>query len=185
MDPILQFIAFGLWTFACIVVGAVLGYLLRYTIEHKDSKPVCYGSMRNVQCSGKGSKPAPRNSNQAQRGATPRPSDGDKPDGVTDDDLNSNMGFEVMSDDAAPTPPVPMTTMSPPPPAYDQARPRGGFTERGCNIPMYYTDTEGTRIHTRPDCQGLRTVAQGGRRVKDIKLKKTCSWCCNGVVVIP
>ena len=177
MDPILQFIAFGLWTFVCIAVGAVLGYFLRYTIEHQDSKPVCYGSKAGY-CSGKGSKPASRNSNQAQRASTPRPSVGE----TTDDDLNSNMGFEVMSDDAAP---VPTTTMPPPPPVPDAPRRRGGYTDRGPNVPMYFTDTEGTRIHTKSDCQGLRPASQGGRRIKPLTVKNTCSWCCGGVVVIP
>ena len=177
MDPIIQFIAIGLWTFACVVFGAVLGYFLRYIMERRDSKPVFYGSKAG-QCSGKGSKPASRNANQAPRSPTPKPSGGE----TTDDDLNSNMGFEVMSDDAAP---VPTTTMPPPPPVPDEPRPRRGFTERGPNVPMYYTDTDGTRIHTRMDCQGLRTVAQGGRRVKNITFEKTCSWCCGGVVVIP
>ena len=184
MDQILQFIAFGLWTFACVVVGAVLGYLLRYTTEHKYNKPVCYGS-KPATCSGKGSKPAPRNSNQAKRGSTQRPADGEMTPGMTDDDLNSNMGFEVMSDDAEPTPPVPMTTMPPPPPAQEQPRPRRGFMERGANIPMYYTDTDGTRIHARQDCRGLRSVEQGGRRIRNIVFKRTCSWCCNGVEVLP
>ena len=188
MDPILQFIAFGLWTFSCVVVGAVLGYLLRYTMEHKNAKPVCYGS-KPASCTGKGSKPAPRNSSQAQRGATPRPSDGEMTPGMTDDDLNSNMGFEVMSDDASPPSPVPETTMPPPPPpAHSDPRPRRavrGYTERGSNIPLYYTETPGTRLHTRQDCKGLLTVANGGRRIKDLSYKRTCSWCCEGVVIIP
>ena len=173
-----------------MVVGAVLGYILRYTMERndrKDDKPVCYGSLHRAgqgQCfTGKGSKPAPRGSNSAQRGSTPQPHDGTK----SDDDLNSNMGFEVMSDDAEPTTTVPETTMPSPPPVHIEPRPRAGrghYTERG-NVPFYFTDTDGTRIHTRQNCQGLRTVAQGGRRVKPLQLKKTCSWCCEGVMIIP
>ena len=157
-----------------MVVGAVLGYILRYTTERNDRKdakpaPVCYGH------SGKGSKPAPRGSNSA-RGSTPQPRDGN----ASGDDVTSNLGFDVLSDDA-----IPETTMPSPPPAHDEPRPRGGYTERGPNVPLYFTDTDGTRIHTRQNCQGLRTVAQGGRRVKDLQMKTTCSWCCNGVVIIP
>ena len=190
MDPIIQFIAFGLWTFVCMVVGAVLGYILRYTMERndrKDDKPVCYGSLCRAgqgQCiTGKGSKPPSRSSNPAQRGSTPKPRAGN----TSDDDLNSNMGFEVMSDDAEPTPPVPETTMPSPPPVHTEPRPRANrhhYTERG-NVPFYFTDTNGTCIHTRQNCQGLRTVAEGGRRVKPLETKWTCSWCCDGVMVIP
>ena len=181
MDPIFQFIAIGLWTFGCLIFGAVLGYLLRYTMESRDSKPVCYGSKAG-QCSGKGGKPASRSASQAPRPATPRPLAGE----TTDDDLNSNMGFEVMSDDAAP---VPETTVPPPPtPDPREIRHRrimGGYTDRGPNVPMYFTDTDGTRIHTKSDCKGLRPASEGGRRVKPLTVKSTCSWCCGGVVVIP
>ena len=180
MDPIIQFIAFGLWTFVCLVVGAVLGYILRYTTERNDRKdgakpaPVCYGNQR----SGKGSKPSPVCSNST-RGATPTPRDGN----TSGDDATSNLGFDVLSDDA-----VPETVMPPPPPPVDTApRPRANrhyYTERG-NVPFYFTDTDGTRIHTRQNCQGLRTVAEGGKRVKPLKTKSTCSWCCDGVMIIP
>ena len=179
MDPIIQFIAFGLWTFVCIGFGAVMGYFLRYTMENKNTKPICYGSQG--KCSGKGIPQGQKGSKPAPRGATPPPRD------TTDGDLDSNMGFEVMSDGPAPERRVPQTTM-PPPPAHEEPIPRsrrGHFTERGPNIPMYYTDTYGTRIHARRDCPGLRDVEHDGRRVKEIEVKKTCSWCCGGVLVIP
>ena len=177
MDPIIQFIAFGLWTFVCMVVGAVLGYMLRYTMERNDRKdakpePVFYGQ------SGKGSKPAPRGSNST-RGSTPQPRDGN----TSGDDATSNLGFDVLSDDA-----VPDTTMPPPPPpVHAEPRPRANrhyYTERG-NVPFYFTDTNGTRIHARENCQGLRTIAEGGRRVKPLQTKWTCAWCCEGVMITP
>ena len=177
MDTIIQFIAFGLWTFVAMLVGAALGYLFRYTMERDDRKdakpsPVCYGQ------SGKGSKPAPRGSNST-RGCTPQPRDGN----TSGDDATSNLGFDVLSDDA-----VPDTTMPPPPPpVHAELRPRANrhyYTERG-NVPFYFTETDGTRIHTRTNCQGLRTVAEGGRRVKPLQTKRTCSWCCEGVMIIP
>ena len=156
----------------------MLGYFLRYTMERsnrKDDKPVCYGSAHR---SGKGGKPPPRGASSAQRDTSLPPRDGN----ASGDDVNSNMGFDVLSDDA-----IPETTMPSPPPVHTEPRPRanrGHFTERG-NVPFYFTDTDGTRIHTRQNCQGLRTVAQGGRRVKPLQLKKTCSWCCEGVMIIP
>ena len=178
MDSILLFIALGLWTFVCLGVGAVLGYMLRYTMERSaradaKSEPVCYGK------SGKGcSKPPARCSNSHRRASQQR-------DGHTSgDDTTSNLGFDVLSDDADP---VPETVMPPPPPpVHDAPRPTRNhhYTERG-NVPFYFTDTDGTRIHTRQNCQGLRTVAEGGRRVKPLKTKSTCSWCCDGVMVIP
>ena len=178
MDPIIQFIAFGLWTFVCMVVGAVLGYILRYTMERNDRKdakpePVFYGQ------SGKGSKPAPRGSNST-RGRTPQQYDGH----ASGDDATSNQGFDVLSDDADT---VPETMMPPaPPPMHDAPRPTRNhyYTERG-KVPFYFTDTNGTCIHTRQNCQGLRTVAEGGKRVKPLQTKWTCSWCCEGVMIIP
>ena len=179
MDSILLFIALGLWTFVCLGVGAVLGYMLRYTMERSaradaKSEPVCYGK------SGKGcSKPPARCSNSHRRASQQR-------DGHTSgDDTTSNLGFDVLSDDADP---VPETVMPPPPPpVHDAPRPTRNhhYTERGPNVPFYYTETDGTRIHTRTNCQGLRTVAQGGKRVKPLKTKSTCSWCCDGVMIIP
>ena len=178
MDSILLFIALGLWTFVCLGFGAALGYMLRYTMERSaradaKSEPVCYGK------SGKGcSKPPARCSNSHRRASQQR-------DGHTSgDDTTSNLGFDVLSDDADP---VPETMMPPPPPPmHDAPRPTRNhhYTERG-NVPFYFTDTDGTRIHTRQNCQGLRTVAEGGRRVKPLKTKSTCSWCCDGVMVIP
>ena len=179
MDSILLFIALGLWTFVCLGVGAVLGYMLRYTMERSaradaKSEPVCYGK------SGKGcSKPPARCSNSHRRASQQR-------DGHTSgDDTTSNLGFDVLSDDADPVPETPMPP--PPPPVHDAPRPTRNhhYTERGPNVPFYYTETDGTRIHTRTNCQGLRTVAQGGKRVKPLKTKSTCSWCCDGVMVIP
>ena len=178
MDSILLFIALGLWTFVCLGFGAALGYMLRYTMERSaradaKSEPVCYGK------SGKGcSKPPARCSNSHRRASQQR-------DGQTSgDDTTSNLGFDVLSDDADP---VPETVMPPPPPpVHDAPRPTRNhhYTERG-NVPFYFTDTDGTRIHTRQNCQGLRTVAEGGRRVKPLKTKSTCSWCCDGVLIIP
>ena len=178
MDSILLFIALGLWTFVCLGFGAALGYMLRYTMERSaradaKSEPVCYGR------SGKGcSKPPARCSNSHRRASQQR-------DGQTSgDDTTSNLGFDVLSDDADP---VPETMMPPPPPpVHDAPRPTRNhhYTERG-NVPFYFTDTDGTRIHTRQNCQGLRTVAEGGKRVKPLKTKSTCSWCCDGVMVIP
>ena len=178
MDSIFQFIALGLWTFVCLGVGAVLGYVLRYTMERSDrkdakSEPVCYGK------SGKGSKPAPRGSNSI-RGRTPQQHDGH----ASGDDATSNQGFDVLSDDADT---VPETMMPPaPPPMHDAPRPTRNhhYTERG-KVPFYFTDTNGTCIHTRQNCQGLRTVAEGGKRVKPLQTKWTCSWCCEGVMIIP
>ena len=179
MDSILLFIALGLWTFVCLGFGAALGYMLRYTMERSaradaKSEPVCYGK------SGKGcSKPPARCSNSHRRASQQR-------DGQTSgDDTTSNLGFDVLSDDADPVPETPMPP--PPPPVHDAPRPTRNhhYTERGPNVPFYYTETDGTRIHTRTNCQGLRTVAQGGKRVKPLKTKSTCSWCCDGVMVIP
>ena len=178
MDSILLFIALGLWTFVCLGFGAALGYMLRYTMERSaradaKSEPVCYGK------SGKGcSKPAARCSNSHRRASQQR--DGH----ASGDDTTSNLGFDVLSDDADP---VPETVMPPPPPPmHDAPRPTRNhhYTERG-NVPFYFTDTDGTRIHTRQNCQGLRTVAEGGRRVKPLQTKWTCSWCCEGVMIIP
>ena len=178
MDSILLFIALGLWTFVCLGFGAALGYMLRYTMERSaradaKSEPVCYGK------SGKGcSKPPARCSNSHRRASQQR-------DGQTSgDDTTSNLGFDVLSDDADPVPETPMPP--PPPPVHDAPRPTRNhhYTERG-NVPFYFTDTDGTRIHTRQNCQGLRTVAEGGRRVKPLKTKSTCSWCCDGVLIIP
>ena len=179
MDSILLFIALGLWTFVCLGFGAALGYMLRYTMERSaradaKSEPVCYGK------SGKGcSKPPARCSNSHRRASQQR-------DGHTSgDDTTSNLGFDVLSDDADPVPETPMPP--PPPPQHDAPRMTRNhhYTERGPNVPFYYTETDGTRIHTRTNCQGLRTVAQGGKRVKPLKTKSTCSWCCDGVMVIP
>ena len=161
-----------------MVVGAVLGYMLRYTMERNDRKdakpePVFYGQ------SGKGSKPAPRGSNST-RGRTPQQHDGH----ASGDDATSNQGFDVLSDDADT---VPETMMPPaPPPMHDAPRPTRNhhYTERG-KVPFYFTDTNGTCIHTRQNCQGLRTVAEGGKRVKPLQTKWTCSWCCEGVMIIP
>ena len=185
MDTVFQFIALGLWSLGCIMVGAVLGYLFRYTTERKDSKPICYG--KSGGCTGKGANTISRNSSQAQRhAAAARASTGHTSDAITEDDQNSNLGFEVMSDDAEPAPPVPSTPMPPPAPAPGpQMQRRRGFMERGANIPLFYTDTPGTRIHTRADCRGLRTVQEGGHRVKMITTKSTCALCCNGVEVLP
>ena len=178
MDSILLYIALGLWTFVCLGVGAVLGYVLRYTMERSaradaKSEPVCYGK------SGKGSKPATRCSN-SHRGRTPQQHDGH----ASGDDATSNQGFDVLSDDADT---VPETMMPPPPPPmHDAPRPTRNhhYTERG-KVPLYFTDTNGSCIHTRQNCQGLRTVAEGGRRVKPLETKWTCSWCCEGVMIIP
>ena len=106
------------------------------------------------------------------------------------------MGFDVLSespDTSAPAPPVPETIMPPPQPHPDdfgsrvgrRSTARNGWLDRRANVPMYFTDTAGTRVHTRTDCHGLRDRQSGGNRVKPLQTKETCSWCCGGVMVVP
>ena len=66
MEPIFQFVAFGLWTALCFAFGAVAGWLVRYCMETKAYTP---------PKSGEGSKPA-RNSARNKKGpASPDDSD--------------------------------------------------------------------------------------------------------------
>ena len=49
MEPIFQFVAFGVWTAICFVFGAAAGYLVRYCMEAK--------AYQTAKMSGKGCKP--------------------------------------------------------------------------------------------------------------------------------
>ena len=202
MDAIFQFFAFGVWSIICFAIGIAAGYLVRYCMEDKDGTPICYGKMYKTAMTGKGCKPksnAPPGGQGTKGGhgrATgkgsdyPDGSDSDQDHGTSDHrhELDSNLGFDVVSeppDTSAPAPPVPETIMPPPQPHPDnfdfrrRDSARNGWMDRRPNVPMYFTDTEGTRVHTRADCRGLQN------RKKDLQMKQTCSWCCGGVMVVP
>ena len=190
MEPIFQFVAFGVWSTICFVFGAAAGYLVRYCSEAK--------SHQALKMSGKGCKPQ-SNSARCNKGGHGRAtgtdadrrdkSDSDQdPQGDFRHEADSNLGFDLVSeppDTSAPTPPVPETVMPPPPPhpvTVDYRRrdtAMNGWLERGPNVPMYFTDTVGTRVHARADCKGF------ANRKKDLVIKATCSWCCGGVMVVP
>ena len=46
---------------------------------------------------------------------------------------------------------------------------------------LYHTDAEGTMLHTRPNCKGLRNR----RRDRHLVSRAPCSLCCGGVEIIP
>ena len=49
MEPIFQFVAFGVWSTICFVFGTAAGYLVRYCMEAK--------AYQTPKMSGKGCKP--------------------------------------------------------------------------------------------------------------------------------
>ena len=173
----------------CIAFGAIAGWFVRYCMETTAYvQPKC----------GKGSKPG-RNAAQSKKGpATKTDSDPDlrdRSDGELDprsgsrrdDDINSNMGFDVVSeppDTSVPPPPVPETVVHTPPTriaalTHATRQRRGGYIDRDTNLTMWHTESEGTMIHIRHDCRGLAP------RRKALVARTACSWCCGGVVIIP
>ena len=179
MEPVLQFVALGIWTALCFVLGAVAGWLIRYCTEIKAYSPPKSGK------GSKGFKPP-----QSKKGpVSTDDSDGGRDftrDARHDDDVSSNLGFDMVSepaDTSVSPPPVPETVVPPPVPEVG-AMPRRrattrGYFDRGPNVALYYTDTDGTRLHTHAQCRGLAS------RVKPLMTKSTCAWCCDGVQVVP
>ena len=197
MEAIIQLVAFGVWSIICFAFGIAAGYLVRYCMEDKlTAKPVVTGKgctpQSNSARGGHGSKGGKARSTTPDFDRTTQDQDGNDSDedngiGYLRHEVDSNLGFDVVSeppDTSATVPPVPETVMPPPQPPTDVPElrhryPRDGHLERGPNIPMYFTDTDGTRVHTMANCRGL------ANRYKPLQMKRTCSWCCGGVIVTP
>ena len=197
MEAIIQLVAFGVWSIICFASGIAAGYLVRYCMEDKlTAKPVVTGKgctpQSNSARGGHGSKGGNARSTTPDSDRTihyPDGNDSDEDDGIGHlrHEVDSNLGFDVVSeppDTSVTAPPVPETVMPPPqpPPEARDLRhryPRDGYLERGPNVPMYFTDTEGTRVHTMANCRGL------ANRYKPLQMKRTCGWCCGGVIVTP
>ena len=197
MEPIFQFVAFGVWSTICFAFGTAAGYLVRYCMEDKMTKtPMTTGKgckpQSNSARGGHGSKGGHARATTPDSDQTihyPDGSDSDKDHDKGDlrHEMDSNLGFDMVSepqDTSAPAPPVPETVMPPPQPPPDARDFRhrystNGYLERGPNVPMYFTDTDGTRVHARANCRGFMY------RQKPLQMKRTCGWCCGGVVVVP
>ena len=86
---------------------------------------------------------------------------------------------EVRSESSEPTaPPPPVPESDWPPAVAGPQRQRRGSIDRDTHQTLWHTETDGTMLHTRQNCNGLNM------RRKPLAGRKTCSLCCGGVEVI-